>query len=60
MHFPWLAILPILHALALAGLVAAVLYMKKHTALGGVLALLALLSAAATASLFLVLMRGGF
>ena len=34
-------------------------YMKKHTALGGVLALIALLSAVATASLFLILFRGG-
>lgn len=59
MRFPWLPILPILHLLALIGFAAAVVYMKKHTVLGGVLAFLAFLSVLATASFFIFLFRAG-
>ena len=59
MQFPWLSILPILHVMALMGLVASLVYMKKHTLLGGLLSFLALVGVLATASFFLFLFRAG-
>ena len=59
MQFPWLPILPLLHVLALMGFVAALVHMKKHMVVGGVLAFLALLCVLATASFFLFLYRAG-
>ncbi len=60
MQFPWLPLLPLLHVLALFVLVGAVMHMKKNAALGGVLALVAFLCAAATAVFFVILFRTGF
>ena len=59
MDFPWMPLLPLLHVLALMGLVASLFYMKKHHAVGGLLALLALLCVLATASFFMILFRSG-
>lgn len=59
MQFPWLPLLPLLHFLALFGLVAAVVYAKKHAVAGGALILLAFLCVLATASFFVILWRSG-
>ena len=60
MQFPWLPILPLLHILSLVVLVSSIVYMKKHAALGGALALIAAVCAVTTAIVFVVLFRGGF
>jgi len=59
MQFPILALLPLLHILAIVVfLIGAVANMKKNPALGGVLALMAAFCAMATVMFFMTLLRG--
>ena len=59
MQFPWIAFLPLLHGLALLALIMSLVQIKKNAALGGVLALIALICAITTAAFFVILWRGG-
>mgnify|MGYP001815786096 CR=1 FL=1 len=59
MRFPWISLLPLLHALAVVVLFSALALIKKHAGLGGILALVAFLCTLATGVAFVILFRGG-